>query len=58
MSKGEIIQVGMCLGVDYVLIVFCYQVDEDGRVCGKCDSCCLCAVGFIVVGVFDVICYF
>lgn len=47
----------MWLGVDYGLIVLCYKVDDEGCVCGVCDLCCICKVGFEVVGVFDFICY-
>lgn len=58
MSKGEIIQAGMRLGVDYALTVSCYQADDDGRACGKCDSCRLRAAGFIAAGVPDATRYF
>ncbi|WP_457980445.1 7-cyano-7-deazaguanine synthase QueC [Ectopseudomonas composti] len=58
MSKGEIIQAGMRLGVDYALTVSCYQADDDGRACGKCDSCRLRAAGFAAAGVPDVTRYF
>ncbi|WP_322978591.1 7-cyano-7-deazaguanine synthase QueC [Pseudomonas sp. C11] len=53
MSKGEIIQAGTRLGVDYALTVSCYQADSDGRACGKCDSCRLRAAGFLAAGVAD-----
>ncbi|MFI8607664.1 7-cyano-7-deazaguanine synthase QueC [Pseudomonas sp. AOB-7] len=53
LSKGEIIQAGMRLGVDYTLTVSCYQADDDGRACGKCDSCRLRAAGFVAAGVPD-----
>lgn len=53
MSKGEIIQAGVRLGVDYALTVSCYQADSDGRACGKCDSCRLRAAGFSAAGVAD-----
>lgn len=58
MSKGEIIEAGMRLGVDYALTVSCYQADDDGRACGKCDSCRLRAAGFIAAGVPDATRYF
>lgn len=58
MSKGEIIEAGMRLGVDYALTVSCYQADDDGRACGKCDSCRLRAAGFIAAGVADATRYF
>ena len=46
LSKAEIIQTGTRLGVDYGLTVSCYQADEQGRACGRCDSCRLRAAGF------------
>jgi len=58
MSKGEIIQAGMRLGVDYALTVSCYQADDEGRACGKCDSCRLRAAGFAAAGVPDVTRYY
>lgn len=53
MSKGEIIQAGTALGVDYALTVSCYQADEYGVACGTCDSCRLRAQGFADAGVPD-----
>ncbi|WP_061241774.1 7-cyano-7-deazaguanine synthase QueC [Ectopseudomonas composti] len=58
MSKGEIIQAGTRLGVDYALTVSCYQADDEGRACGKCDSCRLRAAGFAAAGVADATRYF
>lgn len=46
MSKAHIIQTGTRLGVDYGLTVSCYQADDQGRACGRCDSCRLRAQGF------------
>jgi 7-cyano-7-deazaguanine synthase len=46
MTKGEIIQAGLALGVDYALTVSCYQATDDGLACGKCDSCRLRRQGF------------
>lgn len=46
LSKKEIIQKGVELGVDYSLTVSCYQVTSDGLACGKCDSCRLRKAGF------------
>lgn len=45
-TKAEIIGVGLQLGVDYAMTVSCYQADEDGRACGRCDSCRLRMKGF------------
>ncbi len=53
LSKGEIIQHGMRLGVDYSLTVSCYQATESGEACGKCDSCRLRRQGFVEAGVTD-----
>ena len=53
LSKAEIIREGTRLGVDYALTVSCYQADEQGRACGRCDSCRLRAEGFAAAGVCD-----
>jgi 7-cyano-7-deazaguanine synthase len=52
-SKAQIIQEGMCLGVDYGITVSCYQADDVGRACGVCDSCRFRAEGFKAAGVPD-----
>jgi 7-cyano-7-deazaguanine synthase len=52
-SKAEIIAHGRALGVDYSLTVSCYQADDDGRACGRCDSCRLRREGFAAAGVED-----
>lgn len=53
LSKAQIIQAGTALGVDYGLTVSCYQADEEGRACGRCDSCRLRAAGFAEAGLPD-----
>lgn len=53
MTKAEIIQAGIRLGVDYGLTVSCYQADGQGRACGRCDSCRLRARGFEGAGLAD-----
>jgi len=53
LSKAQIIAAGLVLGVDYALTVSCYQADDDGRACGRCDSCRLRASGFSAAGVAD-----
>jgi 7-cyano-7-deazaguanine synthase len=53
LSKAEIIQMGLGLGVDYALTVSCYQADEQGRACGVCDSCRLRTTGFSAAGQAD-----
>ncbi len=53
MSKSEIIKLGLSLGVDYSLTTSCYDPDDDGRPCGKCDSCRIRAAGFADAEVSD-----
>jgi 7-cyano-7-deazaguanine synthase len=53
LSKGDIIKLGLDLGVDYSLTTSCYQSDEEGRACGLCDSCRLRRRGFEEAGVAD-----
>jgi 7-cyano-7-deazaguanine synthase len=58
LSKADIVKAGTRLGVDYGLTVSCYQADDQGRACGKCDSCRLRAEGFLAAGVTDPTRYF
>ncbi|HBP0508837.1 7-cyano-7-deazaguanine synthase QueC [Pseudomonas aeruginosa] len=58
LSKAQIIQAGIARGVDYSLTVSCYQADEQGRACAKCDSCRLRADGFAAAGISDPTPYF
>jgi 7-cyano-7-deazaguanine synthase len=53
LSKAEIIQTGVSLGVDYSLTVSCYQADETGAACGACDACRLRQGGFISANIAD-----
>ncbi|HEX2586044.1 MAG TPA: 7-cyano-7-deazaguanine synthase QueC [Steroidobacteraceae bacterium] len=53
LTKAQIIQRGISLGVDYSLTVSCYQADSEGRACGKCESCRLRSEGFAAAGVAD-----
>jgi len=53
MTKGQIIQAGLKIGVDYAVTVSCYQADEEGAACGVCDSCRLRKQGFIDAGLKD-----
>ena len=58
LSKAEIVKAGVKLGVDYGLTVSCYQADDKGYACGKCDSCRLRAEGFSTAGITDPTPYF
>ena len=53
LKKAEIISLGMNLGVDYANTVSCYNADNQGRACGKCDSCYFRKQGFLDAGVPD-----
>ena len=53
LTKAEIIQKGMELGVDYGLTHSCYDPLPDGTPCGHCDSCQLRAKGFAEAGFDD-----
>jgi 7-cyano-7-deazaguanine synthase len=53
MSKAQIIQEGLRLGVDYAQTSSCYDPAADGRPCGGCDSCVLRAKGFAEAGSVD-----
>ena len=53
LSKAEIIRAGVALDVDYSQTVSCYQADDDGRACGRCDACRLRKQGFLESGVPD-----
>lgn len=52
-SKAEIIRRGTALGVDYSLTVSCYQADDSGAACGRCDACRLRRAGFEAAGIVD-----
>ena len=53
LSKGDIVSRGVELGLDYAMTVSCYQADEQGRACGRCDSCRYRAKGFSDAGIDD-----
>lgn len=52
-TKAQIIREGVRLGVDYAITLSCYQPDEPGRACGRCDSCRIRRAGFEAAGVPD-----
>ena len=53
LTKAQIIQRGLELGVDYSMTHSCYDPDAGGRACGTCDSCLLRRRGFAEVGLED-----
>ena len=53
MTKAEIIQTGIELGVDYSITHSCYDPNENGISCGHCDACQLRLKGFESAGLTD-----
>lgn len=53
LSKREIIERGVALGVDYAMTTSCYDPDADGAPCGHCDACQLRQRGFAEAGLRD-----
>ncbi len=53
LTKAQIINRGIDLGVDYSLTFSCYDPESNNRPCGHCDSCLLRADGFRQAGVED-----
>jgi 7-cyano-7-deazaguanine synthase len=53
MTKGEIVSLGLKLGVDFALTTSCYDPGPDARPCGGCDACRLRAKGFADAGARD-----
>jgi 7-cyano-7-deazaguanine synthase len=53
LTKAQIIERGLALGVDYSLTHSCYDPDAAGRACGRCDSCLLRRRGFTELGMED-----
>lgn len=53
LTKAQIVARGTELGVDYAMTHSCYDPDETGGACGRCDSCVLRRNGFIEAGIED-----
>jgi 7-cyano-7-deazaguanine synthase len=53
MSKREIIELGLKLGVDYSITTSCYDPGTNGEACGRCDACQLRLRGFSEAGAND-----
>ena len=58
LTKAQIIQQGLRLGVDYKITISCYQPNSVRHACGVCDACRLRAEGFQRLGVADPTIYF
>lgn len=53
LTKREIVQIGISLGVDYSLTLSCYDPTSEGVACGHCDACQLRLRGFSEAGIAD-----
>jgi len=53
LAKADIIRRGVALGVDFAQTISCYQADDAGRACGRCDSCRLRREGFAAADIAD-----
>ncbi len=53
LTKAQIIQTGLDLGVNYADTTSCYDPAKNGESCGTCDSCRLRLKGFIEAGTTD-----
>ena len=53
LTKAEIIQKGLGLGVDYSETISCYLANSNGEACGECDACVLRRNGFSNANVKD-----
>jgi 7-cyano-7-deazaguanine synthase len=53
MSKKQIVELGLKLGVDYSITTSCYDPGPHGEACGHCDACQLRLRGFAEAGSSD-----
>ena len=53
LTKAQIIQKGLELGVDYGMTITCYDPAPNGAACGQCDACQLRLKGFAENGIVD-----
>src|SRR5258705_1880858 len=53
LTKRQIVELGVSLGVDYAPTLSCYDPSSDGLACGHCDSCQLRRRGFVEAGAAD-----
>jgi 7-cyano-7-deazaguanine synthase len=53
LTKKQIVELGLSLGVDYSMTTSCYDPGAGGVACGRCDACQLRLRGFHEAGVND-----
>ena len=57
LTKAEIVKKGIELNVDYGITSSCYDPNENGNPCGRCDACILRLKGFKEAGISDPLIY-
>jgi 7-cyano-7-deazaguanine synthase len=57
LTKAEIVKKGIKLNVDYGMTSSCYDPNENGNPCGRCDACILRLKGFKEAGISDPLIY-
>jgi len=53
LNKAGIVELAVEVGLNFALTHSCYDPDQEGRPCGRCDSCLLRRKGFAEAGVID-----
>jgi 7-cyano-7-deazaguanine synthase len=53
LTKRDIVERGLALGVDYAITSTCYDPAPSGAACGHCDACVLRLKGFREMGMED-----
>lgn len=53
LTKRQIVELGLSLGVDYAVTLSCYDPSAGGVACGHCDACRLRLKGFSEAGATD-----
>lgn len=53
LTKSQIIEKGLPLGIDYALTTSCYQANDKGEACGVCDACAYRKMGFEKANIAD-----
>lgn len=53
LTKAQIIELGLKLGIDYAITHSCYDPAPGGGACGRCDACLLRKKGFADAGIAD-----
>lgn len=53
LTKAQIIELGLTLGIDYAITHSCYDPASGGGACGRCDACLLRKKGFAEAGIAD-----